>query len=369
MMTTIKVDDVNVLSEETLVTPDQLKQQVPVSVKGLATVSNARLTIKNIIDRSDPRMFMVVGPCSIHDIDAALDYATRLKTLAEEVSDTLFLVMRVYFEKPRTTVGWKGFINDPHLNDSFNISEGLHLGRKLLVDLAEMDVPTSTEALDPISPQFLQDMISWSAIGARTTESQTHREMASGLSSSVGFKNGTDGGLGVAINALQSVSAPHRFLGINHQGEVSVIHTRGNQHAHIVLRGGGGTTNYDSDSVATCEKQLLGAGIPANIMIDCSHANSEKDHNRQTKVLDEVAKQIDDGNRSIIGLMIESNINAGNQKILENQDDMAYGVSVTDACVDWETTEKMIRDFRLNVKTKLSERKALTADELLGKTA
>ena len=225
---------------------------------------------------------MVIGPCSIHDVDCAMDYASRLKKLAAEVSESLYLVMRVYFEKPRTTVGWKGLINDPHLNDSFNIIDGLKIGRKLLVDLAELGLPTSTEALDPVSPQYLQDMISWSAIGARTTESQTHREMASGLSSAVGFKNGTDGGLDVAINALQSVSAPHRFLGINHEGAVSVIHTRGNRHAHIVLRGGGGTTNYDSVNVSVCERQLLKAGIPANIMIDCSHANANKDHNLKT---------------------------------------------------------------------------------------
>ena len=366
---TIKVDDLNVLSEETLITPDRLKEKIPLEDSVLQTVSNARLAIKEILNRNDPRLFLVVGPCSIHDVDAALDYAKRLKALSDEVSDSLFLVMRVYFEKPRTTVGWKGFINDPHMNDSFNISEGLYLGRKLLADLAEMGIPTSTEALDPISPQFLQDMISWSAIGARTTESQTHREMASGLSSAVGFKNGTDGGLEVAINALQSVSAPHRFLGINHQGEVSVIHTRGNAHAHIVLRGGGGATNFDSDSVTHCEQQLLNANIPANIMIDCSHANSNKDHNLQTAVLDNVADQIIEGNQSIIGLMIESNINGGNQKIPENHSDLKYGVSVTDACVDWETTEKMIRDLRERVKDSLPGRKSPVSGDTLDKTA
>ena len=274
-------------------------------------------------------------------------------------------MMRVYFEKPRTTVGWKGLINDPHLNDSFNIVDGLKIGRKLLVDLAELGLPTSTEALDPVSPQYLQDMISWSAIGARTTESQTHREMASGLSSAVGFKNGTDGGLDVAINALQSVSAPHRFLGINHEGAVSVIHTRGNRHAHIVLRGGGGTTNYDSVNVSVCERQLLKAGIPANIMIDCSHANSNKDHNLQPLVMKNVANQIIDGNRSIIGLMVESNINAGNQSITDDLGDLQYGVSVTDKCVDWETTETMIKELQQSVGKVLLSRGTLKEADLV----
>ncbi|MBV1878409.1 MAG: 3-deoxy-7-phosphoheptulonate synthase [Pseudomonadales bacterium] len=368
-MTNIQLDDLNVLSEETLITPDQLKARVPLSDTALATVSSSRANIKKIIDRTDQRLVIVVGPCSIHDLDAAMDYAERLKKLAAEVSDTLLLVMRVYFEKPRTTVGWKGFINDPQLNDSFNISEGLYLGRKLLTDLAEMGMPTSTEALDPISPQFLQDMISWSAIGARTTESQTHREMASGLSSAVGFKNGTDGGLQVAINALNSVSAPHRFLGINHQGEVSVIHTRGNQHAHIVLRGGGGKSNFDAKNVEICEQQLLKANIPANIMIDCSHANSNKDHELQGLVMTDVADQIVAGNQSIIGLMIESNINAGNQKIPADRSKLAYGVSVTDACIDWQTTERLIREMRDKIKPVLADRKPLNPEDILDKTA
>ena len=345
-MTNLQVDDLNVLSEETLITPFELKERVPTSEHALETVSKGRLTIKNILQRNDKRLLIIVGPCSIHDTEAALDYAARLKQLAAEVSDSLYLVMRVYFEKPRTTVGWKGFINDPYLNDSFNIHEGLTLGRKLLTDLAEMGIATSTEALDPVSPQYLQDMISWSAIGARTAESQTHREMASGLSSAVGFKNGTDGSLDVAINALKSVAAPHRFLGINHEGQVAVIHTRGNSHAHIVLRGGGGQTNYDSVNVALCEQQLLKAGVPANIMVDCSHANSNKNHELQPLVMDNVANQIIDGNQSIIGLMVESNIEGGNQSIPDDRSQLKYGVSVTDACVDWATTEKMIRDLR-----------------------
>ena len=236
-MTQTKIDNVNVEAQEVLITPDQLKLEVPMSDTANAQLAASRQVISDILDRKDPRMFVVLGPCSIHDVDAAIEYAHRLKKLASEVEDTLYLVMRVYFEKPRTTVGWKGLINDPHLNDTFKIQEGLHIGRKLLLDILEMGLPTSTEALDPISPQYLSDCISWSAIGARTTESQTHREMASGLSSAVGFKNGTDGGLSVAINALQSVSSPHRFLGINTQGQVAIIKTRGNPHGHIVLRG------------------------------------------------------------------------------------------------------------------------------------
>ena len=368
-MTDLIVDDLNVLSEETLVNPNQLKDSIPASDDALATVARSRATIKEILERKDPRLMVVVGPCSIHDVDCAMDYASRLRKLADDVSDSLYLVMRVYFEKPRTTVGWKGLINDPHLDDSFNITEGLQIGRKLLVDLSEMGLPTSTEALDPVSPQYLQDMISWSAIGARTTESQTHREMASGLSSAVGFKNGTDGGLEVAINALQSVSAPHRFLGINHEGAVSVIHTRGNRHAHIVLRGGGGSTNYDSVRVSVCEQQLLKAGIPANIMIDCSHANSNKDHNLQPLVMKNVANQIIDGNNSIIGLMVESNIKAGNQSIPEDRSKLEYGVSVTDKCIDWETTEEMMHDLRDSVKDILPKRRALNDDDLIEQSA
>lgn len=352
------LEDLNVLSAERLITPADLKKLVPISDTGMETIANGRKTIKNILDRTDPRLFLVVGPCSIHDPEAAIDYAKRLQILAEEVSDTLYLVMRVYFEKPRTTVGWKGLINDPHLNNSFDIADGLMTGRKLLTELAEMKIPTSTEALDPVSPQYLQDLISWSAIGARTTESQTHREMASGLSSAIGFKNGTDGGLTVALNALHSVSEPHRFLGINHEGEVSIIHTRGNQHAHIVLRGGSKGSNYDAQSVTVCEEALEKAGHDANIMIDCSHANSNKDHNRQRNVMQDVAQQIENGNHSIIGFMVESNINAGNQKLTDNLDDLEYGVSITDACVDWETTETMIRELRDQVKKVLPERKS-----------
>jgi 3-deoxy-7-phosphoheptulonate synthase len=264
--------------------------------------------------------------------------------------------MRVYFEKPRTTVGWKGLINDPYMNDSFKITDGLHIGRKLLHDVLEIGLPTATEALDPISPQYMQDLIAWSAIGARTTESQTHREMASGLSSSVGFKNGTDGSLTVAINALQSVASPHRFLGINSDGKVSIITTRGNPYAHVVLRGGNGKPNYDSVSVSICEQELEAAGIAPNIMVDCSHANSNKDHNLQPLVLDNVANQILEGNTSIIGVMIESHLKGGNQKLSSNADEMEYGVSVTDACVDWETTEASLLKMADKLREPLKSR-------------
>lgn len=276
-MADLPLNDLNIASNEALITPDQLKLEMPLSETAQRTVSHGREVVRNILDGKDHRLFVVIGPCSIHDIKAAHEYAERLKVLAAEVSDSLFLIMRVYFEKPRTTVGWKGLINDPYLDDSFKIQDGLHIGRKLLLDLAEMGLPTATEALDPISPQYLQDLISWSAIGARTTESQTHREMASGLSSAVGFKNGTDGGLTVAINALQSVSSPHRFLGINSKGAVSIVTTKGNAYGHVVLRGGNGKPNYDSVSVAVCEQELKKGGIRPNIMIDCSHANSNKD--------------------------------------------------------------------------------------------
>lgn len=355
-MTDSHLTNINVESLDVLITPEQLKKDIPVTDTARKTVLMGRETIRNILDRKDHRLIVVVGPCSIHDVSAAKDYAARLKKLSDEVGDTLYLVMRVYFEKPRTTVGWKGLINDPHMDDSFDIEKGLHIGRKLLVDLAELGLPTATEALDPNSPQYLHELISWSAIGARTTESQTHREMSSGLSVAIGFKNGTDGGLEVAINALQSVSHPHSFLGLNHQGQAAIIRTKGNPYGHIVLRGGGGKPNYDSVSVALCEQRLVKAGLANNIMIDCSHANSNKDPALQPLVMDNVASQILEGNRSIIGLMIESNIEAGNQAIPENLADLKYGVSVTDACIDWETTAAALRDMRTKLKDILPER-------------
>ncbi|MCP5164700.1 MAG: 3-deoxy-7-phosphoheptulonate synthase [Pseudomonadales bacterium] len=355
-MSNIEVHNINVDSQEVLLTPQQLNEALPMSAAVRNTVAGSRQVIRDILDRRDHRLFVVVGPCSIHDPVAAMDYARRLRQLAAELDDTLYIVMRVYFEKPRTTVGWKGLINDPYLDDSFKLEEGLHIGRRLLLDILELGLPTSTEALDPISPQYLQDLITWSAIGARTTESQTHREMASGLSSPVGFKNGTDGNLTVATNALQSVAKPHRFLGINSAGQVSVFTTRGNPYGHIVLRGGGNGPNYDSVHIRLCEQALDKAGVAPNIMVDCSHANSNKQPELQPLVVENVANQILEGNRSIVGLMIESNIHAGNQSIPQNLEDLAYGVSVTDGCIDWESTATSLRAMRDSLREVLPRR-------------
>jgi 3-deoxy-7-phosphoheptulonate synthase len=350
------VENLNVESQQVLITPNELKRELPLCDQSLDTVTSSRKVIRDILDRKDPRLFAVVGPCSIHDVDAAMEYARRLQLLAEELRDTIYIVMRVYFEKPRTTVGWKGLINDPYINDSFKIHDGLHIGRQLLLDITRLGLPTSTEALDPISPQYLQDLISWSAIGARTTESQTHREMASGLSSAVGFKNGTDGGLEVATNAIKSASRPHRFLGINGEGQVAVIHTRGNTYAHVVLRGGSAGPNYDSVHIKLCEQALEKAGLEANIMVDCSHANSNKNYELQPLVLENVANQIIEGNQSIVGVMIESNLGPGNQSIPEDLSQLQYGVSITDACIDWDTTEASLREMAKRLAPVLSTR-------------
>jgi 3-deoxy-7-phosphoheptulonate synthase len=335
-------ENLNVLSQQTLLPPSQLHDAVPASAQTTQTVSAARQAVAGILSGSDPRLLVVVGPCSIHDIAAAIDYAQRLKALADELQDQLFIVMRVYFEKPRTTVGWKGLINDPHMDDSFCIEEGLHIARQLLVDLNDMGLPCGTEALDPITPQYLGDLIAWSAIGARTTESQTHRELASGLSSPVGFKNGTDGNLEVALNAMLSAAQPHAFLGINGEGQVALTQTRGNAFGHLILRGGS-NPNYDSVAVAQAQAELLAAKLPANIVVDCSHANSRKQHALQSLVLKDVVGQIVDGNRAIKGVMLESNLFEGNQK-LGNPQDLKYGVSITDACLGWEATAAGLRD-------------------------
>lgn len=350
-----RVHNVNVVAQDVLLTPEEIKQRLPLSPVAEATVYQGRNTLQRILDRQDHRLFVVVGPCSIHDLQAAREYAQRLQALSAEVSDTLYLVMRVYFEKPRTTTGWKGLINDPDMDDSFNIEKGLQLARGLLLELAEMGLPTGTEALDPISPQYMADLISWSAIGARTTESQTHREMASGLSSPVGFKNGTDGGLKVAINALHSVSNPHSFLGIDQFGQCAVIRTRGNSYGHVVLRGGA-QPNYDSVAIAECEEELRKAKLPENIVVDCSHGNSNKKPERQPLVFHDCVHQILEGNRSIVGLMLESNIHAGNQPIPADLTQLRYGVSVTDGCIDWEATEKTIRDAANKLREVLPKR-------------
>ena len=339
------IDDVNLQSIHPLVTPAELKTELPLTESAYQTVLHGRETIRNILDGKDKRIFVVIGPCSIHDPVAAHEYADRLKVLSDKIKDSIYVVMRVYFEKPRTTVGWKGLINDPDMNDSFNIEKGLRIGRKLLVELNEKGLPCATEALDPNSPQYYQDLITWSAIGARTTESQTHREMSSGLSSPVGFKNGTDGGLTVATNAMQSVKHGHHFLGLNNQGQVSVIRTSGNPYAHVVLRGGNGKPNYDAGSVAEAEAALAKAKVSTKIMIDTSHANSNKDPFLQPLVLKNITEQIIDGNKSIIGIMVESHLKGGRQEIPENLCDLEYGKSVTDGCIDWDTTEKVLLEM------------------------
>lgn len=341
-MTEKQVEDLNIASQTPLITPRELKARLPLTDSARDTVANGRQVIRDILDRKDPRLFIVLGPCSIHDVKAAMDYARRLKDLADKVQDTLVLVLRVYFEKPRTTVGWKGLINDPYMNDTFKIEDGLTIARKLLLDVAELGLPAATEALDPITPQYLQDLISWSAIGARTTESQTHREMSSGLSGPVGFKNGTDGSLEVAVNAMLSVKHPHRFLGIDSDGRVALTTTRGNQYGHVVLRGGGGKPNYDSVSVALAEKELGKAGVSTNIMVDCSHANSNKDPSLQPLVMDNITNQILEGNDTIIGLMVESHLKFGSQKIPADLSQLEYGVSITDGCIAWDTTEEAV---------------------------
>jgi 3-deoxy-7-phosphoheptulonate synthase len=337
-----QLENVNVSGMEEMPTPEAVMARVPLSPPAAETVSRGRATVRSILERKDPRLFVVVGPCSIHDADAALDYAGRLVRLAERVRDTLFVIMRVYFEKPRTSTGWKGFINDPHMDDSFRIDEGIVRARELLAQFAALGLPAGSEALDPLSPQYLGDLISWYAIGARTTESQTHREMASGLSAPVGFKNGTDGGLEVAVNAIRSAAQPHSFLGINPQGRPAIVRTTGNRYGHLVLRGGGGRPNYDTVSVRLAEKALGGAKLAANIVVDCSHANSLKDHTLQPLVFHDCSHQIREGNRSIVGLMVESNLSAGNQPIPDDRSQLKYGVSVTDACVDWAATEEML---------------------------
>jgi 3-deoxy-7-phosphoheptulonate synthase len=350
------VYNVNVVAQDVLLTPEEIKRRLPLSERAEETVLRGRNMVERILDRKDHRLIVITGPCSVHDPKAALDYAQRLKALSDEVADTLYVVMRVYFEKPRTTVGWKGLINDPHMNDSFDIETGLQLARRVLLDINELGLPAGTEALDPVSPQYLGDLVTWSAIGARTTESQTHREMASGLSTPVGFKNGTDGGLTVAINALQSVMKPHSFLGIDQAGQVAIIRTRGNQYGHIVLRGGAKGPNYDSVTIALVEKELAKHKLPANIVVDCSHANSNKDPALQPLVMHDVAHQILEGNNSIVGVMLESNLQAGNQPIPADLSQLKYGVSVTDGCIDWTTTEKLLRETRAKLKDALVKR-------------
>ena len=351
------LNNIHINSEQVLITPEQLRAEITLSQRGRDYVTNARKIIADIIHKKDPRLLVISGPCSVHDVDAAKEYARELKKLHDQYKDSMYIVMRVYFEKPRTTVGWKGLINDPHMDGSFDVEEGLRKARELLIYLTELGLPLATEALDPISPQYLAELFSWSAIGARTTESQTHREMASGLSMPIGFKNGTNGSLGVAINAMQSAESPHRFMGINRQGQVALIKTSGNPDGHVILRGGK-QPNYDSVNIAECEQEIIAQGIKPSIVVDCSHGNSNKDYNRQPLVATNVFNQILEGNQSIIGIMLESNINAGNQSSDLPRDELAYGVSVTDACIDFETTKQLFKEADEMLAAKLIERTA-----------
>ncbi|MXY19848.1 MAG: 3-deoxy-7-phosphoheptulonate synthase [Dehalococcoidia bacterium] len=347
------VRDVNVVSTEQLISPMELVRRIPVSPAAEKTVLEGREQIRRILNGEDDRMMMVVGPCSIHDQKVAVDYASRILELRKELEDKLLIVMRVYFEKPRTTVGWKGLIYDPNLDDTFDIDEGLRVARNLMHSITEMGVYTGTEFLDPIVPQYLADLVCWATIGARTTESQTHRQMASGLSMPVGFKNGTDGNPQIAIDAMVAAESPHAFLGIDHYGQTSVIHTGGNPHGHVVLRGGRSGPNYGESFVAEAQDLLSDAGVRTDLLVDCSHGNSNKDHRLQPVAFRDVVAQRAEGNDHIIGCMLESNINPGSQKLNGGPDTLEYGVSITDACIGWDETADLLRWAGDKVKSRV----------------
>lgn len=338
------LNNVNLSSEKVLVSPKVLKDSLPLTAENTQFVAKSRQTISDIVHKNDPRTLVISGPCSIHDIAAAKEYALKLKQLQQQCLETQFIVMRVYFEKPRTTVGWKGLINDPHLDGTFDIETGLHRARELLLWLTEQEIPIATEALDPISPQYLSDLVSWSAIGARTTESQTHREMASGLSMPVGFKNGTDGNVGIALNAIGAAASGHHFMGISEEGQVTIVQTKGNPDAHLILRGGK-KPNFQAEYVKAAEQEMLDAGYNPAVVIDCSHANSFKDFRRQGEVAENVLGQIEDGCEAIVGIMLESHLNPGNQKLTSDLNELKYGVSITDGCIDWQSTTDLVLSF------------------------
>jgi len=348
-------DNLHIVMQEELPSPKELKEAMPVTGAALETVLAGHKGVKNILERKDKRLIVVVGPCSIHNVDEAVEYAKLLKPLADELSDTLMCVMRMYFEKPRTTVGWEGLIYDPNLDGSHRIEHGLRIGRQLMLDINAIGLPIAVEALDLISPQYLQDLVSWTAIGARTTESPTHRKLSSGISSAVGFKNSVDGSLTVAVNGIRSASAANSFISVTDEGKVAAFRTSGNPHCHVILRGGK-EPNYDAASVASCEGDLRKANLPVNIMVDCSHGNSRKNHVRQLEVLSSVSEQIEQGNQSIIGVMIESNLCEGNQPIPDDLEEIKYGVSITDACIDWDTTATALRELAAKVKPMLAKR-------------
>lgn len=347
-----KTFDLHVVETRSLLSPETIHCLFPLTEKAAGLVTQTRQTIRNILKGVDPRLLVIVGPCSIHDVVAAYEYGEKLVYLRNELKDKLEIVMRVYFEKPRTITGWKGMINDPHLDGSYDINTGLQRARKLLLDLAYLGLPAATELLDPITPQYIADLVSWTAIGARTTESQTHREMASGLSMPVGFKNGTDGSFDSAINAMIAASKPHHFLGINYKGLASIITTTGNPDGHLVLRGGNAEANYDLIHVNRAAEFLKNKGICSRLMIDCSHGNSNKNYKRQPTVLDNIAHQIKDGNSPIMGVMIESHLVAGNQSIPQDLSQLTYGQSVTDACVDFQTTVSMLHNLAESINLK-----------------
>ncbi len=352
---TREIHNLHIVGHEELPPPDALKKEFSLKGGALETVVAGHRAVKGVLDRRDPRLIVVVGPCSIHNPDEAMQYARLLKPLADELAGELLVLMRVYFEKPRTTVGWEGLIYDPHLDGSHRIGHGIRIGRQLMLDINGLGLPVAIEALDLISPQYLQDLVCWTAIGARTAESPTHRKLASGISSAIGFKNNVDGNVMVAINAIRSASAGHSFISVTGEGRVAAFRTEGNPHCHVILRGGR-SPNYDAASVRSCEEEMRRAGHEANIMIDCSHANSARDPARQARVLDDVAGQIRGGNRSIIGVMIESNLREGNQPIPDDLSEIRPGVSITDACIGWEDTEAALRGFAAAVAGSLRRR-------------
>jgi len=333
-----------------LISPRDLLQQIPMSEAANRTVVQGRAELIRVLAGEDPRMLAVVGPCSIHDEHAALEYAQKLQAVAEEIKSTTLMIMRVYFEKPRTVMGWKGLINDPGLDGSFDIETGLRRARNLLLKINELGMPAATEMLEPITPQYVADLVTWAAIGARTTESQTHRQMASGLSMPVGYKNGTDGNLEIAIQAMQAAQSPHSFLGIDTDGRTCVIHTTGNPYGHLILRGGRSGPNYDAQNVKAAADALTAAKLPPYLMVDCSHANSDKDYTKQAAVWRDAVAQRAAGNRHIVGLMLESNLVAGSQKLTSDLSQLKYGISITDGCIGWEQTEELLRDAHAKLK-------------------
>jgi len=355
-MSTHRINNVNIQSVTPLTTPYELRRHLPQTPATQRTVVRGRDTIARILDREDPRLLAIVGPCSIHDLKAATEYAQRLHALAEEVADALFVVMRVYFEKPRTALGWKGLINDPYLNESFRVDEGLHMARRFLIEASSLGLPVATEALDPLTPQYIGDLISWTAIGARTSESQTHRELASGLSTPVGFKNATDGSIDVALNAIKSSQSPHHFLGFTEAGLPAVFATSGNPYPHLVLRGGK-TPNHDAASVRRAEAALRKAGLPAAILVDCSHGNSEKQPERQARVLHDILDQLEAGPSAIVGFMLESFLEPGSQPLATDPAQLRYGVSITDACIGWDTTARLLREAHTRHQKVLAARR------------